>query len=236
MVDEYTVTRRNFNPQEIYKKYKEGDYILTNIFTKRNSYLVKIYKVNSQNSVPEYPNVITSISSILVKIPNFSLKAGLLKDVKDVFKRFIKNNCYHREFCLCEKEELYKNKCKKCNGLIYNNIELKKKNRIINKFSRVKSFSRPFPLSFSNELTVESIMGIEQNISSLYDYVKSMIRIKKMKEINTSTNYFVKLTPEEYRCYIRKYLSIKQFYLFLFSQKNSFYLPYGINRLIYSFC
>lgn len=230
MFDKYIFTRKNVNPYKLYKKYKEGDYILTNYFTKRNSYLVKIHKINYQYDDFD-SNIIISISSILVKIPKLSLKAGLDKDIKDEFKSFITNNCYHREFCLCEKEEPYKNKCKKCNCLIYNNIELKKKNSIINKFYQPKSLSRPFPISFLNEFSIASSMS-----PSIYHYIKSMLFKKEIKEITTCVSYFIKLTPEECRYYIKKYLSINQFCLFLFSQKNGFYLPYSLNRYIYSFC
>ena len=226
----YIYTIQNNNPYKLYKNYKEGDYILTNYFTKRNSYLVKIYKINYQYDDFD-PNMITSVSSIIVKIPKLSLKAGLKKDIKDKFKSFIQNNCYHREFCLCEKEEPYKNRCKKCNSLIYNNTKLKKKNSINNKFYKAKSFSRPFPISFLNEFNIASSIS-----PSIYHYIKSMLYKKQIKEISTCVDYFIKLTPEEYRYYIKKYISLYQFCLFLFSQKKRLYLPKVINRYIYSFC
>ena len=226
------------NVYQIYKKYQEDDYILTNYFTKKNSYLAKIYKVNrhfKDDDYGEYLHILSGISSILVKIPKISLDVGFYKDIKDEFKNFMKNNCYHREFCLCEKEEGDGKKCKKCNCIIYQckqKDELKRKNSIKNKFLKPKTLSRPLPISFLDELNI----GMSLYVNN-YSYIKRMMEEKKFKEINTSRNYFIKLTNEQYRYYIKKYVYLDKFCLFLFSQyqKKGFYLSYGLNRYIFSY-
>ena len=230
MYQNYISMRRDYNPYNVYKKYKEGDYILTNFFTKRNSYIAKICKINE--GYDEELDFTTGINSILVKIPKSSLKAGLYNDVKDEFRNFVKNNCYHREFCLCEQEEPDKYRCKKCNQLIYNNKELKRKNSINNKFYKEKSLSRPFPISFLYELDISGFIE-----PFMYSNIKMLLDKKQMKDISSSVNYFVKITPKELRYYHKKYVYLDKFCLFLFSQsqKKGFFLPYGLKRLIYSF-
>ena len=75
------------------------------------------------------------------------------------------------------------------------------------------------------------------------DYLKDDLieNINKNKfNINLPFDYFIKITPENYRNYLKKYKDLDNFILFLLQQTRNFgktvqILPEMINREIFSF-
>ena len=175
-----------------------------------------------------------------------SIHAGLYKNAKDNLKDVIKERCFHRVFCLCEDNiDIYTNvgntRCNKCHNIIYKidgQDEIKRIRREKNKFKKAKSFSRLIPIRFIDD--IEILLKHEHpSMNYLKDDLIESINNNKFN-LDIPFDYFIKITPENYRNYLKKYKDLDNFILFLLQQTRNFdktvlILPEMINREIFSF-